>query len=241
MSEYTVNIEKRSNKMFEERLTRNGTTISVEERPIIKSKKVFIAGSGGLGGYILEMLLRVGVGQITIADPDVFDSSNLNRQLLSREDLIGESKVESATERAALVNSEVKMITYKERVTVENAIDLIGDSDIVMDALDSTESRIILEEAAEELGIPMIHGAIAGWYGQVSAVFPGDGTIKTLYGSNTQCGMETALGNPSFTPAIIAGIQVSEAIKVLLNKKGILRRKILYIDLLNHSYTTLPI
>lgn len=227
--------------MFEDRLIRNGTTISIEERSILKSKKVFIAGSGGLGGYILEMLLRVGVGQITIADPDVFDSSNLNRQILCREDLIGESKAESAAKRASLVNSEVKMRAYKERVTAENAVSLIGDADIVMDALDSPESRIVLEEAAEELGIPMIHGAIAGWYGQVSVVFPGDGTMKTLYGSNTEAGMEVELGNPSFTPAIIAGIQLSEAIKVLLNKKGILRKKLLYIDLLNQSYTTLEI
>lgn len=227
--------------MFEDRLIRNGTTISIEERPVLKSKKVFIAGSGGLGGYILEMLLRVGVGQITIADPDVFDSSNLNRQILSREDLLGESKAESAAKRASLVNSEVKMKAYQERVTSENAVDLIGDADIVMDALDSAESRIVLEEAATELNIPMIHGAIAGWYGQVSAVFPGDGTMKTLYGSNTSPGMEAELGNPSFTPAIIAGIQVSEAVKVLLNKKGILRKKLLYIDLLSHSYTTLEI
>ena len=227
--------------MFEDRLVRNGTTISPEERPLLKNKKVFIAGCGGLGGYILEMLLRVGVGQITVADPDVFDESNLNRQLLSREDLLGTSKSQSAAERAALVNSEVKFTAHAERVTSENATTLCKDADIIMDALDSPGARIILEDAAEELGIPMIHGAIAGWYGQVSAVFPGDNTMKTLYGSNTEAGMEVELGNPSFTPAIIAGIQVSEAIKVLLNKDGVLRHKLLYIDLLNQSYTTLEI
>ena len=227
--------------MFEDRLIRNGTTIPPEERPLLKSKKVFIAGCGGLGGYILEMLLRVGVGQITVADPDVFDESNLNRQLLSREDLLGTSKSKSAAERATLINSEVKLIAHQERVTAENATNLCKDADIIMDALDSPGARIILEDAAEELGIPMIHGAIAGWYGQVSAVFPGDGTMKTLYGSNTEAGMEVELGNPSFTPAIIAGIQVSEAIKVLLNKDGVLRHKLLYIDLLNQSFTTLEI
>ncbi|MBF9018936.1 MULTISPECIES: HesA/MoeB/ThiF family protein [unclassified Oceanispirochaeta] len=227
--------------MFEDRLIRNGATISPEERPLLKSKKVFIAGCGGLGGYILEMLLRVGVGQITVADPDVFDESNLNRQLLSREDLLGVSKSQSAAERAALVNSEVKLIAHQERVTAENATTLCRDADIIMDALDSPGARIILEDAAEKLGIPMIHGAIAGWYGQVSAVFPGDNTMKTLYGSNTEAGMEVELGNPSFTPAIIAGIQVSEAVKVLLNKDGVLRHKLLYIDLLNQSYTTLEI
>lgn len=227
--------------MFENRLIRNGTTISPEERPLLKSKKIFIAGSGGLGGYILEMLLRVGVGEIRIADPDVFDPSNLNRQLLSREDLMGVSKSESAAARASLVNSEVKMTAFKERVTSENAVKLIGDADIVMDALDSAAARIVLETAAAEIGIPMIHGAIAGWYGQVSAVFPGDKTMRKLYGDNNESGLEAELGNPSFTPAVIAGIQVSEAVKVLLNKEGVLRQKLLYIDLLNNNYTTLEV
>lgn len=225
--------------MFEDRLIRNGTTISPEERPLLKQKKVFIAGSGGLGGNILEMILRAGIGEVTIADPDVFDESNLNRQILSREDLMGYPKVKAAAQRAALVNSEVKLNALQERVTAENALELIADADIVMDALDSAEARLVLEDAAEEAGIPMIHGAIAGWYGQVSTVFPGDRTMHSLYGETGSTEATAELGNPSFTPAVIAGIQVAEAVKVLLNKDGVLRNKLLYIDMLSHTYTTL--
>ena len=227
--------------MYTHRYDRNRTTLSEEDNALLQKKKVFIAGAGGLGGYILESLLRVGVGEITIIDPDSFEESNLNRQLLSTEPDLGSSKAEAAGRRAALVNSGTKVTALKTALDKENAQNLCRDHHILMDALDNVEARLILEEAGEMLGIPLVHGAIAGWYGQVSVVMPGDRTLSTLYGGKESKGIETGLGNPSFTPAVIAGIQAGEALKVLLGKESALYRKLLYIDLLEHEYNSFDI
>jgi molybdopterin/thiamine biosynthesis adenylyltransferase len=224
--------------IMENRYKRNHSAITAEENVLLAKKKVFIAGCGGLGGYILEMMLRIGVGHIVVADPDDFDETNLNRQLLW-ETLLGYKKTTAAIERASLINSGVNITAYHEKVCRENVIPLCSGSDLIMDGLDSFDDRIILEEAAEELGIPLVHGAIAGWYGQVCVVFPGDKSLSHIYGRHKGEGIEKGLGNPSFTPAVIAGIQVSEAIKVLLGKPDILRFKLLHIDLMSHSYSEL--
>ncbi|MDA3956728.1 HesA/MoeB/ThiF family protein [Oceanispirochaeta sp.] len=227
--------------MYKNRYQRNGRTITPEENTILAGKKVFIAGAGGLGGYILEFLLRAGVGRITIIDPDRFDDTNLNRQILCTEPLMNVSKAETAANRAAVVNSEVKVTALKEKLTAENALELCKGHDILIDALDNIPARLAMQDAAEKLNIPMVHGAIAGSYGQVSVVMPGDRTLSKLYMDSKDKGVETELGNPSYTPAIVAGMEVNEALKVLLNKGTPLVKKVLYIDLLENEYNTIDI
>jgi len=95
----------------------------------------------------------------------------------------------------------------------------------------------MLQKVCEKLEIPMIYGAIAGWYGQVSTILPGDRTLEKIY--RADAGIESELGNPSFTPATVASIQVAEGLKVLLGKPEILSKKMLYIDLLNQEYETI--
>lgn len=218
------------------RYDRNMKTISLEENQKLREFRVLVAGCGGLGGYIIEELGRLGIGHITAVDGDVFEESNLNRQLLSTVSLIGTEKAEAAWARMRDVNPEIRVKPVCAMITQENAKELLGGHDLVIDALDNIKSRKVLEAACEALEIPMVHGAIAGWYGQVAVIFPGDRVMETLYAGEDNKGIETDLGNPAFTPAVVASIQVAEAVKVLLGRPGILRGKLLTIDLLSHEY-----
>jgi molybdopterin/thiamine biosynthesis adenylyltransferase len=218
------------------RYERNMMTLSPEENAKLATFKVFVAGCGGLGGFIIEELGRLGIGRITAVDGDVFEETNLNRQLLSTVELLGASKAETAKQRMLEVNPDVEVTAIHTMIDENNCPELIRGHDLVMDALDNMGTRKIIEKACEKEGIPMVHGAIAGWYGQVSAVFPGDKTIEKLYPSDAEKGIETHLGNPSFTPAAIASIQVAEGLKILLGRGNILRNKLLSINLLDHEY-----
>lgn len=210
--------------------------LSPAENQSLAMKKVCVVGCGGLGGYIIEMLARLGVGFITAVDGDKFDESNLNRQLLCKENSLGINKAKVAKQRMALVNSLVTMTTYPHKLTRENALDILGGHDVIMDALDNIETRFILQKMAEKLQIPLIHGAIAGWYGQVSTIFPGDMTLNKIYLNKDLQGVEKRLGNPSFTPPLVASIQVSEAVKILIGRGELLRGKMLFIDTLELEY-----
>ncbi len=218
------------------RYMKNMNMLSVEENERLATFKVCVIGCGGLGGYVVEMLGRLGIGSITAVDGDVFDESNLNRQILSSSETIGKSKAQTAKERMLSVNPLIKVNPVVDRFTLENGKSILEGHDLVIDALDNIPSRLALQEVAALLGIPMVHGAIAGWYGQVTTILPGDNTLSFIYTNSDKSGIESTLGNPSFTPAMVASIQVCEALKVLIGKELLLRKKMLLINLLNHEY-----
>lgn len=216
------------------RYHKNLNTLTENDMDILNNKKVCVIGCGGLGGYVIEMIARIGIHEITVIDGDVFNEDNLNRQLLSDERSIGIKKTLKAKERIGLINSNVRINCFDTFID-ENNINIIDGHDVIVDALDNIKSRFIVQKYAEKYNIPFIHGAIAGWYGQVTTIFPGDNTLNKIYKSNNS-GEEKKLGNPSFTPALVSSIQVSEVIKVILNKGDILRNKILFINTLNQEY-----
>ncbi len=222
--------------MLPKRYSRNIATISEEENQSICNKKVCVVGCGGLGGYVIEMLARLGIGHIIAVDGDVFEESNLNRQILSDVESLGIKKALAARERIKKVNPLVQVEAITKRLTAENAKQIIDNADVVVDALDSIETRLLLEAFCQELEIPLVHGAIAGWYGQVCTVLPGERTLSRFYKDKSLSGVEKKLGNPSFTPALIASMQVSEVLKLLIKRGDLLNKKILLIDLLRHEY-----
>lgn len=220
-----------------DRYKRNMNTLSKEENEKLKNFRVCVIGCGGLGGYNIEMLGRLGIGHITAVDGDVFDETNLNRQLLSDERSMGVSKAEKAVKRMEIVNSNIQVISIKKMFTEENGREILKDHDVVVDSLDSISSRLLLQKLCEELKIPLVHGAIAGWYGQVCTILPGDRTLDFIYRDrNENKGVEAELGNPSFIPAQVSSIQVSETIKLLIGRGELLRNKILFIDMLDQEY-----
>ena len=105
---------------------------------------------------------------------------------------------------------------------------------MVIDALDSVCGKMMLQEICRLYDIPMVHGAIGGWFGQITTIFPGNDTLSLIYGEGAEVSQE--LGNPSFSPAVIASIQASEAIKVLLESENVLMRKLLFVDLMTNDF-----
>ncbi|AZO96024.1 HesA/MoeB/ThiF family protein [Halocella sp. SP3-1] len=221
---------------MEKRYLKNMTMLSESEIEKIKNSQVCVIGCGGLGGYVIEMLARLGVGNITAVDGDIFDETNLNRQLLSDSNVIGKNKAEIAKERIALVNPLINFMPISQNINNDNGIEILKGHDVIIDAVDNIATRLLLQELVYELRIILVHGAIAGWYGQVTTIFPGDRTLDMLYAEKNMEGIEKKLGNPSFTPAFVASVQVSETLKILIGRGELLRNKILYADLFAQDY-----
>jgi len=220
-----------------ERYTRNKDSVTEQEQEKLAACRVFVAGCGGLGGYIIELLARVGIGKLTVADGDVFTESNLNRQLFCTMETLGKPKAASAAERVAIVNPLVTCEAISGFVTKENAGSLLAGHDIAVDALDSGAARAILFGAATRAGIPMVHGAIAGFLGRVSVIYPGDPAAATLLSGDGR-GIEQETGNLSFTASCIASFQAAETVKCLLSKGQPLRNKTIEINLLSGETET---
>jgi molybdopterin/thiamine biosynthesis adenylyltransferase len=201
-------------------------------------------GLGGLGGYVTEALARMGVGYLTLIDGDTFAEHNLNRQLLSTQALVGVHKTDAARQRVAEINSAVEVVTHAEMLTAENLPSLLSGADVVIDALDRLPTRLVLERGARSLGIPMIHGSIAGFLGQVMTIFPEDPGLEDLYGTEDDIpeqGIETELGTPAATPMLVAAWEAQEAVKVLLRRGELLRGRLLVIDMETGSCETLEL
>ncbi len=228
--------------MREVRYLRNGI-FSDMDQAMLKRKKVAVIGCGGLGGYVIEMLARLGIGHLVLCDGDVFDESNLNRQLISTEANIGKSKAHEAAKRVAAINSSVTVTVRDEKLTGQKGRGIIYGCDLVIDALDTPEDKVLLEALCDELEIPLVHGAICGWFGQVAVVFPGDELLYRFYECRDVAEDEEfeglyeiydsgeEYGNPAFTPALVASMQVSEAVKLLLNTGDHMAGFITLIDL----------
>ncbi len=223
------------------RYSKNQNMLTEAENLSLRNFRVAVVGCGGLGGHIIEMLARLGIGYITAIDGDVFDESNLNRQLLSHPQNIGKSKALEAKKRIQQVNPDVRINAIAGFLTAENALQLLSGHDVICDALDSMSARRLVQAAAEKAETPLVHGAIAGWYAQVCTIFPGDRTLDRIYPEEFNKGEEAELGNPSFTPALAASVQVAEALKALLKKGEILQNKLLVMNTLLHEYSVIEI
>ena len=219
-----------------ERYTRNCNTLSASENEALKDIRICVIGCGGIGGYVIEMLGRLGIGYITAVDGDVFCESNLNRQILSNSETLGKSKAIVAKQRMQLVNPLIEVNAIPQMLDEKNSISILAGHDLIIDALDNVASRLLLQDKAEKEGIPFVHGAVAGWYAQITTVYPGDRTLDYIYKNKTGPGIEKQLGCPSFIPALAASIEVAEAIKIITKKGDVLRKRILSINLLNHEY-----
>jgi molybdopterin/thiamine biosynthesis adenylyltransferase len=179
------------------------------------------------------MLARFGLGTLKIIDGDVFDESNLNRQLLSTEANLGKAKVDAAALRIIAINSEVKIEIVHDEFNTQNAEGFLHDLDVVMDCLDNVRTRLLLEQYCKSLNIPLVHGAVGAWSGQVMTVLPGDDTLRKLYGDAGT--LPKSVSAASFIPATIASYQVAECIKLLIGKGDLLRYRMMYFDLLNNN------
>ena len=218
-----------------ERYLRNHDAISEEEQAFLATKRVLVVGCGGLGGMVIECLARIGVGYLRVVDGDDFEESNLNRQLLSSTMNLGRPKTLAARQRVMAVNPLVEVDAVQAELTVENALELLADCDAVVDCLDNIPARLVLQQSAKSAGIPMVHGAVAGWNGRVCVIVPGEDLLNLLYPDPQESrGEEWQAGTLAFSASLTASWQAAETVKLLLGKPG-LHGEILEVDLMSGS------
>ena len=209
-------------------------TIGLDGQIKLLQSTVAVVGAGGLGGTAVELLARQGVGHLIIVDNDRFSEQNLNRQIMCTEGNLRKYKVTVASKRVKEINSATTVTTFRDRLTRDNAEKLLGGARVVVDGLDNLSSRLIVEQACCQLAIPYIYASIGGFSGQLMTVFPGDVGLSSLYGSPsdavTEQGIETRIGNPPATVAMIAALQVQEVVKIITGVGTPVRNRIVLVD-----------
>jgi molybdopterin/thiamine biosynthesis adenylyltransferase len=217
-----------------ERYARNMTSFSAGDQARLLGATACIAGVGGLGGHVAEILARIGVGGLRLVDGDHFEDSNLNRQRFAEAATLGQPKAPSVRERLAAVNPAVEITAFAEQLTLENGPRILGEADIAIDCLDSLTARLALQEACRRNAIPMVSAAVAGMSGQLTVILPEDEGLAALYGDLDAApdrGAETTLGNLPFAVALLASLESAEAVKLLLGSGRVLRHRLLVFDL----------
>lgn len=222
---------------MEQRYERNLPALTEAECLLLREKRILVVGCGGLGGHIIDQLARIGIGSLKVVDGDVFEESNLNRQLLSEVKCLGVRKAEAAADHIYRVNPDVTVEAVDVFMTAENAQELIAGCDIVIDALDNIPSRRILSAACVNANIPYIYGAIQGWVAQAALSMPGDGLVDLLFPQDVVIQEKSVL---SFTPALCASMQAALCIKYLTGR-AVQHGTVYYFDLLNQEFETIPL
>jgi molybdopterin/thiamine biosynthesis adenylyltransferase/rhodanese-related sulfurtransferase len=207
--------------------------------------KVLLLGAGGLGSPAALYLAAAGVGTLGIVDMDVVDASNLQRQILHNMDRIGERKVDSAKKTLTQLNPDVDVVTYDVRLGADNVLDIIDGYDVIVDGTDNFPTRYLLNDASLLQRIPVVHGSIFRFEGQVSVFKPYEGPCyrcllpepppAELAPSCSEAGVLGVL------PGIVGSIQAVEAIKLLLDLGDPLIGRLLAYDALDETFRTFKV
>lgn len=226
-----------------ERYQRNIGSIGIEGQRALLQARVAILGAGGIGGTALEICARFGFGRIVLFDGDRFGESNLNRQIIATAQTIGRMKADAAVDRAAQVNPSVEVEAHAQPATTDNLPEAIRGCAAVIDGLDSIAARLAAERACAAESVPFVHGAVAGFSGQVATIFPGEPGIARIYGPvpDGTAGAEATAGTPAVAPFMVASWQVLEAARIVLGRGAGLRGKLLLIDALGLSVRTVDL
>ncbi len=211
----------------------------------LKAAKVLLVGAGGLGSPSALYLAAAGIGTLGLVDFDAVDESNLHRQVLYGEKDVGRPKLEAASERIRDVNPNVRVVQHPERLTSENALDVLADYDVIVDGTDNFPTRYLVNDACVLLGKPNVYGSIFRFEGQVS-VFATEGgpCYRCLFreppppGLVPSCAEGGVLG---VLPGIIGTLQALEAIKLILGQGKTLAGRLQLFDALTMRWRELPV
>ncbi|MCZ9313310.1 MAG: HesA/MoeB/ThiF family protein [Methanocorpusculum sp.] len=211
-----------------ERYARQIPVIGNEGQKKLQNATVFLAGCGGLGSPVAFYLAAAGVGHLRIADCDIVDATNLNRQILHRPDRIGMPKAASAKLTLEAFNPDIEITAFASFIDEKTAPRMIGDADIIVDAMDNFTARYILNEMSQTRDIPLMHGGVAGLNGQATLIIP----KKTACLSCIFPDAHTTTGTPILGAAagIIGSIEAEETIKYLTGTGETLAGKLLLWD-----------
>jgi molybdopterin/thiamine biosynthesis adenylyltransferase len=225
-----------------ERYVRNFRRFSAAEQKMLLDSRVFLVGLGGLGGSVLESLLRAGVGKILAADGDSFEESNLNRQALSSMEYLNKDKAEAAKARAEALNPAVEFRALSSFLDKAAMLRHAASCEVVIDALGGLRDRLSLQKAAAEAGKPLVTAAVAGLTGWAAVVMPGErGPFDFFPPEAHDADAQNGLGCPAPTVATAAALQASEAMHLLMGKKAALAGKMLLFDLTDMSFDTITL
>ncbi|MCY4175194.1 MAG: molybdopterin-synthase adenylyltransferase MoeB [Acidimicrobiaceae bacterium] len=202
--------------------------------------RILLLGAGGLGSPAALYLAAAGVGTLGVVDMDVVDESNLQRQIMHNVDRVGDRKVDSAKKTLTALNPEVNVVTYDTRLGADNVLEILDGYDVVIDGADNFPSRYLLNDASVKLGIPVVHGSIFRFEGQVTVFDPLDGpTYRDMLPEPPpaelapSCAEAGVLG---VLPGIVGSVQALEAIKLILGVGDPLRGRLLVFDALEMSF-----
>ncbi len=205
--------------------------------------RVLVVGAGGLGAPAIQYLAAAGVGTIGVADDDVVERSNLQRQVIHGDADVGTPKVESAAAFVDRLNPDVTVETYETRVDSNSVGSLIEGYDVVVDASDNFATRYVVNDAARLAGIPVAHGAIYKFEGQATTLVPDGPCYRCLFpeapepGTVPDCATTGVLG---VLPGTLGCIQATEAVKLLLGAGEPLAGRLLFYDAMEMSFETVP-
>ncbi len=219
--------------------------VGTEGQQKLLESKILLLGAGGLGSPAALYLAAAGVGTLGIVDMDVVDESNLQRQILHNLDRVGERKVDSAKKTLTQLNPDVDVVTYDVRFGADNVSEIIAGYDVVVDGTDNFPTRYLLNDASLNQRVPVVHGSIFRFEGQVTVFNPYVGPCyrcllpepppAELAPSCAEAGVLGVL------PGIIGSIQALEAIKILLNLGDTLEGRLLAYDALEQSFRTFKV
>lgn len=241
--------EKLDNIDYWEFIDRQTGILDKKEQLKLKDSQITIIGCGGIGGSAAEMLVRMGVEKLRIVDKDVFEISNINRQVMSNMNNIGRAKTEVTQEELLSINPSMTVESFNQELTDENVYEMLNESHVVVDALDNLLTRIIVSRCTIDLDIPFIHGAIHGTMGQVTGFTINTPSYEELFKlpshgeeltpqiisriMNLNKEVPPAIGP---VPNIVGCIQAFEAVKIITGKgTPVMAPRVLMFDLLKEE------
>jgi len=238
LSKRGVEIAALEAEVIPQRYLRNIGSLGISGQKKLLQAKALLVGAGGLGGTIAQLLARMGLGILVIADGDSFTEDNLNRQAFSFEGNIGMGKVQAAQSQIMKMNAATEVQAYDAYATDKELAFLIEGAEVAVDALDNMSSRFSLEKVCKEANVPLVHGAVAGFSGQVTVIYPEDLGFRAFYGDPStvpEKGIEVELGNLAGIVSAVASIQVQETLKIITGVGRPLRNRLLFLDSLTGS------
>lgn len=235
--------------VYQNMISRQKEIFSEEEQEILRTTPIVIIGCGGLGGTIIEQFVRAGFEELTIVDQDVFDETNLNRQVRSNLDTVGKSKVKITKSAMEQINPNINITDYDLTIDEKNISKILKGNKILVDAVDNVYTRVLISREAKQQGMVFVHSAVEKTMGQLSVFEPKSVSYEELFRLKS---VDKALDDDvknyllsisakkpqvlGVTPSIFGSLQVNETIKYILNKKDVvLAPKVLMWDLFNIS------
>ncbi len=229
--EMAERLTEREKARYERSIRVEGFGEEAQER--LRAARVLVVGAGGLGSAVLQYLAAAGVGTLGIVECDTVSESNLQRQVLYTDADLNRPKVEAAARRVEALNPAAWVVTYPDRLTEENAAEILAGFDIVADCTDNYPTRYVIDRTAGRLRMPMVYGTAQDAGGQVSVFHAeGAGSYADLYPEPEPNRPERPIGVLSPVPGIVGSIQAMEVVKLATGFGRPLAGRLLVLDAL---------